>query len=168
MDASLAFIDPNSIQWNQLLEDDELPSTSSAVAGSATAAETNLVADNVQEAIFDLTPLSHTEQETTSEKDNEYLCSSIVEAEAKIRDVSQRFDGHYRKRKLPRNFGNSDWRSVLVKKKLFNDDNLLFIKAANDSCIYECDRGPDWDKQRKTRRRKEHQEQVIRNSRPLV
>jgi hypothetical protein len=80
--------------------------------------------------------------------------ASIAEAQGKIRDHEKQFGVQFRRHKNPKNFGRSDWRGVLSKKKIYWDDRLVpYIKAASDTCIYECHHGPDHDSGRKKKRK---------------
>ncbi len=171
MDTPLSLIDPSLIQWNQLLEEDVFQSSSTSTVVTRSAEP------KLQEPIFqpskdeqdqeqqeqdapDSGYLANPDISTSKEDDKKpevqqdtVLVGNMVEAEAAIRENGEQFRIQYRKRKLPKNFGNTDWMSVVAKKKLYLDQNQLFIKASSDSCIYECERGPDHDQVRKLDRR---------------
>ncbi len=170
MDTPLSLIDPSLIQWNQLLEEDVFQSSSTSTVVTRSAEP------KLQEPIFqpskdeqdqehdEAVPvpgyLTNPDVSASKEEDKKpevqqdtILVGNMVEAEAAIRENGEQFRIQYRKRKLPKNFGNTDWMSVVAKKKLYLDQNQLFIKASSDSCIYECERGPDHDQVRKLDRR---------------
>lgn len=203
MDTPLACIDPNLLQWNQLLEDDEpapppQPLESSATTSSSTPQPQSLPSSTTEDAetgsefvifqsIDDAFPeaaaksaledlpaastsssssslsesvvksllrsgtylLDKSALELEDEQKKDQLVGNISEAEAFIRQLGTGF----RKRKVPKNFGQSDWRSVAAKKKLYWDGAVPYVKAAGDVCIYECHRGPDHDAGRKERRK---------------
>ena len=85
------------------------------------------------------------------------FADSLVAAETKITEHEREFGFHFRKHKNPKEFGQSDWRKVLHKKKIYWDAHRgPYIKAAPDVCVYECQHGPDHDVGRKDKRKKEN------------
>ena len=91
---------------------------------------------------------------TDSKEEAVFQVESLLEAQALIERESRSMGVFYRKHKVPKNFGNTDWRSICGRKKLFLDESgQPFIKPAQDSCVYECHQGPDHDAARKASRK---------------
>lgn len=85
------------------------------------------------------------------------FAASLTEAQARISEHENNFGVQFRRHKNPKNFGRSDWRSVLPKKKVYwegeSGNRVPFVKAAPDYCVYECQHGPDHDSSRKRKRK---------------
>jgi len=81
------------------------------------------------------------------------ICNSLEEAILKIKDRERLQGVIFLRHKQPKNFGKSDWKKCASKRKVYWENNIPYIKAANDVSIYECHQGPDHDALRKEKRR---------------
>ena len=66
------------------------------------------------------------------------LCNNMEEALLEIRHHEKLQGVVFLRHKQPKKFGDSDWKKFAKKRKVYWDNSVPYIKAANDVCIYEC------------------------------